>query len=400
MLDAVADAMPRAAPTAQQRAPVARPDFERTLRERLSRYTEPRPELPQLVRISLRVEADEEELVAGSVRLVLQVHDEQNPLHLCDAAVLWTEDGPRVRRSRSHPRRDRAARRRRGLAGARPAARAARARPDHARRRRAREPARGRRRCVGHPRRRRAVAAEPGSRPDRDHGAGPVPADVGARGTAADRDVRRGRPVQLPVAARAARRPADRGGDGAARAVGGPPAPAAWQLDRHRPVDRPQGAQARGPHREPDRGDRGGPDRRRAARHRRAPGRGAGAARRLPAPGPRAAAQRRPAGAGRGPARAAGHAARLPAPGADLAGRAHLPRTRRVPGRRHGARQDHHPDRPAPAPRGSGHWISFGARPSWSARPACSATGSRSSPGSHPTWTCAASTAVSGRSSG
>ena len=42
----------------------------------------------------MRVEADEEELVAGSVRLVLQVHDEQDPLHLCDAAVLWTESGP------------------------------------------------------------------------------------------------------------------------------------------------------------------------------------------------------------------------------------------------------------------------------------------------------------------
>ncbi len=91
MLDAVADAMPRAAPTTQQRT-VARPGFERRLRERLKRYTEPRPQLPQLVRISLRVEADEEELVAGSVRLVLQVHDEQNPLHLCDAAVLWTGD--------------------------------------------------------------------------------------------------------------------------------------------------------------------------------------------------------------------------------------------------------------------------------------------------------------------
>jgi superfamily II DNA or RNA helicase len=98
MLDAVADAMPRAAPAPERRpspAPPApgRSDFGRTLRERLSRYTEPRPELPQLVRISLRVEADEEELVAGAVRLVLQVHDEQNPLHLCDAAVLWTEEG-------------------------------------------------------------------------------------------------------------------------------------------------------------------------------------------------------------------------------------------------------------------------------------------------------------------
>jgi len=90
MLDAVADAMPRAAPTTPRAAPVARPAFERTLRQRLSRYTAPGPELPQLVRISLRVEADEEELVAGAVRLVLQVHDEQNPLHLCDAVVLWT----------------------------------------------------------------------------------------------------------------------------------------------------------------------------------------------------------------------------------------------------------------------------------------------------------------------
>ena len=92
MLDAVADAMPRAAPTQDRRATVAKPDFEGRLRDRLARYV-PQPELPQLVRISLRVEADEEELVAGAVRLVLQVHDEQNPLHLCDAAVLWTEDG-------------------------------------------------------------------------------------------------------------------------------------------------------------------------------------------------------------------------------------------------------------------------------------------------------------------
>ena len=48
-------------------------------------------DLPQLVRISLRVEADEEELVAGAVRLVAQVHDEQDPLHLCEAALLWTD---------------------------------------------------------------------------------------------------------------------------------------------------------------------------------------------------------------------------------------------------------------------------------------------------------------------
>ncbi|WP_249666205.1 DEAD/DEAH box helicase [Nocardioides faecalis] len=46
--------------------------------------------LPELVRISLRVEADEEELVAGAVRIVLQVHDERDPLHVADAALLWT----------------------------------------------------------------------------------------------------------------------------------------------------------------------------------------------------------------------------------------------------------------------------------------------------------------------
>ena len=48
---------------------------------------------PRLVTLSLRVEADEEELVAGAVRLVLQVHDEHNPLHVCDAALLWAEPG-------------------------------------------------------------------------------------------------------------------------------------------------------------------------------------------------------------------------------------------------------------------------------------------------------------------
>ena len=93
VLDAVADAMPRAAPTAQRRPAVARPRRSSSGCANGSGATPSRaPELPQLVRISLRVEADEEELVAGAVRLVLQVHDEQNPLHLCDAAVLWTDD--------------------------------------------------------------------------------------------------------------------------------------------------------------------------------------------------------------------------------------------------------------------------------------------------------------------
>ena len=38
------------------------------------------------------------------MRLVLQVHDEQNPLHVCDAALLWTESG----RDASHGFGDRA----------------------------------------------------------------------------------------------------------------------------------------------------------------------------------------------------------------------------------------------------------------------------------------------------
>ena len=44
------------------------------------------------------------------------------------------------------------------------------------------------------------------------------------------------------------------------------------------------------------------------------------------------------------------HPARLPAPRAHLAGRADRCRARRLPGRRHGPGQDDHPDRPAPAP--------------------------------------------------
>ena len=102
LLDAVADAMPRtqphAQPHAQPRRPTAaatprerRPTFEERLQARLARHRRAdAPELPQLVTISLRVEADEEELAGGAVRLVPQAHDEQNPLHLCDLALLWT----------------------------------------------------------------------------------------------------------------------------------------------------------------------------------------------------------------------------------------------------------------------------------------------------------------------
>ncbi|WP_028643672.1 DEAD/DEAH box helicase [Nocardioides sp. URHA0020] len=96
LIDAVADAMPRQPPT---EAPVRRPatprgpTFEERLQARLAKHRRVDPtDLPQLVRLSIRVEADEEELVAGAVRLVPQVHDEQNPLHLCDLAMLWTHD--------------------------------------------------------------------------------------------------------------------------------------------------------------------------------------------------------------------------------------------------------------------------------------------------------------------
>ncbi len=49
---------------------------------------------PHLVSLSLRIEADEQELIDGSCRLVLQVHDERNAAHVADAALLWTESGP------------------------------------------------------------------------------------------------------------------------------------------------------------------------------------------------------------------------------------------------------------------------------------------------------------------
>ena len=106
VLDAVADAMPRAAPALRSRAvgladaaPKAPEDFadrvrrrlaERAAREEAGARARRGEDLPELVRVSLRVEADEEELVAGAVRVVLQVHDERDPLHVCDAAVLWT----------------------------------------------------------------------------------------------------------------------------------------------------------------------------------------------------------------------------------------------------------------------------------------------------------------------
>ncbi len=106
VLEAVVDAMPRQAPSLRRArspilppTPASRPDFSARLRRRIeqaqaggSYYSgQPHPDRPSLVLLSLRMEADEDELLGGAVRVVLQVHDEQNPLHVCDAAQLWQD---------------------------------------------------------------------------------------------------------------------------------------------------------------------------------------------------------------------------------------------------------------------------------------------------------------------
>jgi superfamily II DNA or RNA helicase len=112
VVDAVVDAMPRGAPTSSPAAPSAPPTgrydrevFARRLQDVVARHRGERTDLPQLVTLSLRVEADEDELVAGACRLVLQVHDERDPLHVRDAASLW-HDPPSVHgfgdRARTH----------------------------------------------------------------------------------------------------------------------------------------------------------------------------------------------------------------------------------------------------------------------------------------------------------
>jgi superfamily II DNA or RNA helicase len=110
MVAAVVDAMPAgsAQGTARRAATAVAPTQQRPiaerLRERLERHREVVPDdVPAEVSVSLRVEADEESLTEGVLRVVLQVHDEANPLHLADAAVLWRDDprqhgfGPQTR---------------------------------------------------------------------------------------------------------------------------------------------------------------------------------------------------------------------------------------------------------------------------------------------------------------
>ncbi len=115
VVDAVVDAMPRTPPSAgsvvgsvvgsvagsagslgsaaaARRGTSGRAPFADRLKRLIDEHARPEPDnRPNLVTISLRVEADEQELVGGACRLVLQVHDERNPLHVADAALLWTE---------------------------------------------------------------------------------------------------------------------------------------------------------------------------------------------------------------------------------------------------------------------------------------------------------------------
>jgi superfamily II DNA or RNA helicase len=104
VVDAVVDAMPRSTPGGRAARPEATP-FSDRLQDLVARHRGERRDLPALVTLSLRVEADEEELVAGACRLVLQVHDERDALHVRDAASLW-RDAPSVHgfgdRARTH----------------------------------------------------------------------------------------------------------------------------------------------------------------------------------------------------------------------------------------------------------------------------------------------------------
>ncbi len=106
LLEAVVDTMPRTTPGRSR--PGSRPsagrsvarasnpdDFSDELQQRIARIrSRGRDDRPQLVSISFRIEADEEELVAGAVRLVLQVHAVDNAAHMADASELWADAGP------------------------------------------------------------------------------------------------------------------------------------------------------------------------------------------------------------------------------------------------------------------------------------------------------------------
>ena len=350
--------MPRAAPTARAGRPVARPRLRAQAARPAASATPSRgPTCRSWCASRCGSRPTRRSWSPAAVRLVLQVHDEQNPLHLCDAAVLWTGDEHEHGfgdRARTH-----AAIALRGAAEAWPVLdRLLELRvPDQIT-------------LDGDELEsllEDGVAALAGRGVDvlwpRSLGRDLTATTVldrarpmsRARGPAPHRHVRRGRAVQLPLAARAARRPADRGRDGPAghaarRRCSG--CAATGRSSTRRSPARPASAWS-------------APPRRPRRSRRRSPAWSSSAP---PSSPSRSRSQlgasllkvrerllnAAAAAAGRRARRAARHAARLPAPGADLAGRAHLARPRRLPGRRHGARQDDHPDRPAPAPRRGG----------------------------------------------
>ena len=336
LVAAVVDALPRGTPGA----------LTSTFRRRLdAELVRPRPTgrggagLPALVTISLRVEADEEELVAGSVRLVLQVHDELDPLHLCDAALLWTgtsEDHGFGDRARTH-----AAIALRAAAHAWPVLD-----------------------------RLLELRVPDEITLDTDELVSLLDDGVAALRRVGV-DVLWPRSLGRDLTTRAALEHRDERAQEGPLMTGlfGPDAMFAfkWQVALHGeplsdaemrqlataaspvlklrgawtvvdPAGRPQGQEAADPHHHPGAGGRG-----RAHGHGRGRGgRGGGHRRGQPAEGPRAPPRRRHPRPTRRARGAAGDAARLPAARADLARPADHARARLLPGRRHGPRQDHH----------------------------------------------------------
>jgi superfamily II DNA or RNA helicase len=88
LLDAVADAMPRATPRQARSAPVPAARRNRT---DTGIGTRTGTGHIHVVTLSLRVEADDEDLLDGRVRLVLQVHDADEHSTVVDAARLWSD---------------------------------------------------------------------------------------------------------------------------------------------------------------------------------------------------------------------------------------------------------------------------------------------------------------------
>ena len=296
--------------------------------------------------VSVSVRVDVPEGRRRQFRAVLQLHTAADPTLVVEAARLWSEPTEVERLLGPRAETETLLALRRGARVWPPLRRLLNdAAPDRAPvdRRRSLRSAGRRHGRAARGRCRRALAARAGQGAHRDRG------DRAAHRPRLHRRRparRRGAP-RLPLADRPRRRAAHRGGDGRPRR--GPPArrAAARPVGGRRPeAGGPRQAPPDGtahPHgragRRADRRGRGG---RRAGSPARRSARSATCVARIRDP-----ESRTPVPAAR---RAQGHAARLPAAGPGLAGRDDLARPRRLPRRRHGPGQDHHPHRPAPAP--------------------------------------------------